>query len=58
MKMGTPGKYSHSKYIINQKRTDVVEHPPVKQDKTFTKHVYQHSKHYVIMWEWGNVSRG
>ena len=37
-------------YIINQKRNDFMEHcspPPVTQDATYTKHVYQHSKHYV-----------
>ena len=33
-------------YMINQKRNDFLGHcpPPVKQDTTYTKHVYRHSK--------------
>ena len=36
-------------YIINQQQDDFMEQspPPVKQNTTDTKHVYQHSKHYV-----------
>ena len=38
-------------YIINQKRNDFMGHrsppPPVKQDATYTKHVYRHIKHCV-----------
>ena len=35
-------------YIINQKRNDFMGHrSPVKQDATYTKHVYRHIKHCV-----------
>ena len=37
-------------YIFKQIRSDFIEHPPplpVRQDTTYTKHVYQHSKYYV-----------
>ena len=40
----------HRDYIISQTRNDFMEHrppSPVIQDATYTKHVYQHSKHNV-----------
>ena len=30
--------------------------PPVKQDTTYTKHVYRHT--LFLVWEWGLVSKG
>ena len=43
-------------YIINQKGNGFMEYrPPVIQDTTYTKQVYQHSKHYVAVGSCINV---